>query len=80
MPREPFHRQTAKQFSDRADLICRLIVGSDYPLIDIQIERGKLRDDAERLFPDRLEMYDYIYESRFDRLIEQFRETETEWY
>ena len=50
-----------------------LIVSTDYPLVDIAIERSKLRDDAEQLFPDRMELYDCIYESRFDRLIEQWR-------
>ncbi len=55
-----------------------LIVGSDYPLIDIQIARSNLRNEAEELCPERIDIYDRIYESRFDRLIEQFRELE-EW-
>jgi hypothetical protein len=35
-----------------------------------------LRDEAEEFFPDRIEIYDQIYESRFDRLIEQWRTDE----
>lgn len=67
-------RQQARQFSRKADRIASLIVASDYPLIDIQIERNKLREEAESLCPERIELYDRIYEGRFDRLIEQFRE------
>ena len=53
-----------------------LIVSTDYPLVDITIERSNLRDEAEELFPERMEIYDRIYESRFDRLIEQWRNEE----
>lgn len=63
-----------RQLQKRADLIARMILTSDYPLVDIQIERSKLRDEAERLCPEKIEIYDRIYESRFDRLIEQFRQ------
>ena len=57
----------------KADRIAILIVSTDYPLVDIAIERSNLRDEAEELFPERIEAYDRIYESRFDRLIEQWR-------
>ena len=66
-------RRQARQFARKADRIAMLIVASDYPLIDIQIERGKLREEAQCLCPERIDVYDRIYESRFDRLIEQFR-------
>ena len=57
-----------------ADWIASLIVGSDYPLIDIEIEKQKLRERISELFPDKIDLYDLIYEPRFRRLKEQFRE------
>jgi hypothetical protein len=68
--------QQAERIRKMADRIAVLIVSTDYPLVDIAIERSKLREQAEELFPDRIEIYDRIYESRFDRLIEQWRTEE----
>jgi hypothetical protein len=57
----------------RADRVCSLILISDYPDIDIEIEMGKVREVCEELYPDRLWLYDMIYEARFQRLRDQFR-------
>lgn len=57
-----------------ADMVCRLIVSSDLPEVDILIEREKVRRRCEELFPCRMDLFDMIYESRFDRLWQQFRE------
>ena len=57
-----------------ADRIASLIVGSDYPMIDIVIEKQKLRERIAELFPDKIDLYDLIYEPRFRRLAEQFRQ------
>lgn len=71
MPRPP--DPIAEELQRRADRICALIVGSDYPDVDIEIEiRGLRRWCAERL-PDRAELFDLVYGGRFDRLREQFR-------
>jgi hypothetical protein len=61
-------------FQRKADRIAFLIVASDYERIDIEIDKGELREECARVFPDKLELYDMIYESRFQRLWEQFRE------
>jgi len=53
--------------------VCALILNPDYPEVDILIERRKVRQRCEELFPDRMDLYEMIYESRFDRLMEQFR-------
>ena len=55
-----------------ADRIASLIIGSDYPMIDIEIEKQKLRERISELFPDKIDLYDLIYEPRFRRLKEQF--------
>jgi hypothetical protein len=70
-------RSKMRQLGRRADRVCRLILTSDYPDVDIAIARARLREACEELFPDRLHLFDLIYESRFDRLWDQFREPET---
>jgi hypothetical protein len=60
-----------------ADRICVLILSSDLPAIDIEIEKNKVRERCLELYPDGEELYEMIFESRFQRLWEQFRcETE----
>jgi len=56
-----------------ADRIASLIVGSDYPMINIEIEKQKLKERISELFPDKIDLYDLIYEPRFMRLKDQFR-------
>ncbi len=62
------------EIRNMADRIASLIVGSDYPMIDIEIEKQKLRERISELFPDKIDLYDLIYEPRFRRLKDQFRE------
>jgi hypothetical protein len=62
-----------KRSSER---IAFLIVSSDYPKPDIELEKAKLKELIEKLFPEKAHLYDLIYESRFKRLWEQFREGE----
>lgn len=62
-----------REIGRMADRIASLIVGSDYPMIDIEIEKAKLRERITELFPDRADLYDLIYEPRFRRLKDQFR-------
>ena len=63
-----------REIQTMADRIASLIVASDYQMIDIEIEKGKLRERISELFPDKIDLYDLIYEPRFRRLKEQFRE------
>jgi hypothetical protein len=56
-----------------ADRVCVLILSSDLPATDIEIEKNKVRERCLELYPDQEWLYDIIYESRFDRLWEQFR-------
>jgi hypothetical protein len=72
---EALHAEEAKlrELSRAADQVCSMIVASDCPRIDVDIQRAELRRRARRLFPDKMELYEMIYESRFRRLWEQFR-------
>ena len=69
-------RAVMQEFQRQVDRVCALIVGSGCPKMDIDVERAKVRQKAEGLSPDRMGLYDMIYESRFDRLWNQFREAE----
>ena len=69
-------RDDMRDLQRKADRISCLILYSEYPLIDIEIERATLREECARLFPDRKWLYEAIYESRFDRLIDDWRNTE----
>ncbi len=65
--------QAYRNFQRHVDRLCFLIVASDCPDSQIEIERLNLRAQAMSLFPESIPLYDMIYESRFRRLHEQFR-------
>ncbi len=56
-----------------SDKIAFLIVSTDYPDIDLEIEKEKFRETIHELFPEKAYLYELIYEPRFKRLKEQFR-------
>ena len=65
--------QAYRIFQKRVDRLCFLIVVSNCSEREIDIERLHLRTQAMKLFPDKMQLYDLIYESRFLRLRRQFR-------
>ena len=70
----PFSRARLDFLKRRADRVCFLIVATDYPEVDIEIEKEKVRQTCEELYPDRGWLFEMIYEARFRRLWEQFRQ------
>ncbi len=60
--------------SREAERIVMLILHTDYPKVDIDIEREKLRKMCMELFPDKERLFEMIYGQRFERLWKQFRE------
>jgi hypothetical protein len=66
-------REAMREVQRMADRVCVLILSSDLPAIDIEIEKNKVRERCLDLAPDREELYEMIYESRFQRLWDQFR-------
>ena len=56
-----------------AERVSFLIVATDTPRVDVDIQRAQLRRRCAELFPDKMHVYDLVYESRFQRLWEQFR-------
>ena len=69
-------RDKMREVQRMARWVCVLILDTDLPAIDIEIEKNKVRERCLELYPDREDLYDMIYESRFQRLWEQFREPE----
>lgn len=65
-----------RDFQHRVDTLCMLILCSDLPEVDIAIERNKLRSEVEDNWPEQLPLYDMIFESRFERLWQQWRESD----
>lgn len=63
----------AERLKRKADLICTLIFCSQVSDHTIDGERKLLRQWCKKFLPDCMELYDMIYEARFDRLIQQFR-------
>lgn len=68
--------QRTRKLQRMADRICSRILDEDYPDIDIEIAIENLREQATTWFPGREDLFRMIYESRFDRLRQQFRSTE----
>jgi hypothetical protein len=66
-------RQAMQEVQRMADRVCVLILSSDLSAIDIEIEKSKVRERCLELYPDREQLYEMIYESRFQRFWEQFR-------
>ena len=66
-------REAMDELRREADAVARMILDPSYAAVDVAIARARLRERCEELFPDRMELFDWIYEARFDRLWEQFR-------
>ena len=67
-------RRKMDELKRMANRVAYLILSTDYSKIDIEIEKEKVREKCREFFPDRMDLYEMIYESRFKRLWEQFRE------
>ena len=66
-------REAMRELQRMVDRVCVLILSSDLPAIDVEIEKNKVRERCLELYPDREQLYEMLYESRFQRLWEQFR-------
>lgn len=66
-------QEKAREIQQTASRICQMILDESCPEVDIEIAKSKLREKVTELFPEKLSLYEMIYESRFNRLWEQFR-------
>ena len=65
--------ENIRKLQRMVDRVCSLIVASDYPEVDIELEIEKVRERCRQLFPDKTDLFEMIYASRFKRLWDQFR-------
>jgi len=56
-----------------ADRVASMIVTSTYSDLDCALAERELRMECLRLLPDRMDLFELVYASRFRRLREQFR-------
>ncbi|MFH1681610.1 MAG: hypothetical protein ABIH26_13340 [Candidatus Eisenbacteria bacterium] len=68
----PPHEEAAEELRRGADRIVNLILHGDLPDVDVEIEIANLRRRCAEILPDRVDLFDKIYVSRFRRLKEQF--------
>jgi len=57
--REQRKRERMRELQRMADYVCSLILLSDYPEIDIEIEKSKVRERCEELYPDSMDLFGY---------------------
>lgn len=67
---DPLHQRVEHQ----ANRICELIVSGNVPVLDIEIQQSRLQDSVAKLFPNQPQLYQLLYEMRFRRLWQQFRQ------
>ena len=67
-------RKKAREIQEDAQAICQLILDDESAEVDIELAKNKLREKVAQYFPDKLETYRMIYEARFKRLWDQFRQ------
>ena len=66
--------EVLKRLQRMAERICEMIVSGEAALIDIEIQQEALHQAVLKAFPDKETVYQLIYESRFRRLWQQFRQ------
>ena len=64
-------RADVEDLARRADRVTALLLYSDLPEIDVEIAINELREFCRRHFPDRMDLFRMVYESRWSRLREQ---------
>lgn len=71
--------QFAKDLARTSDRICSRILHEDIQWIDVQIEIEKMRETVRARMPERLDLFEQLYESRFRRIWDQWHFTEHEF-
>jgi len=69
---EADRRRALADLAREADRIVHLILHSDLPRVDVEIEIATFRERCLRRYPDGEDLFEMIYASRFERLWEQW--------
>jgi len=73
IPDDPDRADPAATVRRQADRVASMIVTSSCSDLDCALAEREARMECLRLLPDKLELWDRVYGSRFRRLREQFR-------
>jgi len=65
-------RRAMDDLARQADRIVNLILHSDLPRVDVEIEIENFRESCLRRYPDGEVLFEMIYQSRFERIWEQW--------
>ena len=68
--------KTVGRLKSLVDELCDKIRNQKITLEQARIEMDKVKSKAEKLIPDKMDKFDMIYKSRFERLIQQFLSNE----
>jgi hypothetical protein len=63
----------ASELQRLAQRVASMIVTSSYTDLECALAERELRMECLRLLPERMELFDLVYVSRFERLRQQFR-------
>lgn len=69
-------RKKANVIQKNAQLICKMILDESCARVDVEIAMANLKEEVSKIFPDKIETYEMIFEARFKRLWSQFRTDE----
>lgn len=72
-PWETEEEDAGRLLQRQGNRVASMIVTSTYSDLECALAERELRMECLRLFPDRMQLFDWIYTSRFRRLREQFR-------
>ncbi len=66
----------AERLRRHSDRICSLILYSDLPWIDVELEINAMRNVVEDEAPEQADLFERLYAARFRRIRDQWREAE----
>ena len=66
--------EKAAQIRKMADSIVSLILNTDNTWIEVELEKDKLKNLIADILPEKMPLFELIYEPRFKRLWGKFRE------
>jgi len=72
MNAQTHRRERLDRLSWKADRIVNLILHTDMPRVDVEIQIENFRAECLHEFPDRDDLFEMVYASRFRRIWEQW--------
>jgi len=72
--RDPKRQEAVDALSREADRIVNLILHTNMPRVDIEIQIERFRAECLRRYPQADDLFEMIYESRFRRIWDQWHD------